>query len=411
MEKSGKNLNDLLDLNRAQVMHYLAQHRGCSRAELGAATGLTLASITKIVRSLVECGVVYETGYAEGKKGRRSVGLSLNYEKHKILAIKLSWQRLELRPYDFLGNAYGQMISIPIRSISMDTIGSIMDLLADGIQNFCDEFPEIASIGMAVPGPYYRETGTILLPPYSKDPKKRFYYPLLERLSSLTSLPIFLEHDADAGALAYWWFYSNTDSSQVIMNILADEGIGVGLVDSGKIFTGTSNCSCEMGHITIDYKGRTCNCGSNGCLNAYCCSKAIEDIASEQLNDYPDSLLNKQPSFSMKTIFQALDQNDAFAKKIIKDAGNCLGQGIVSLLHVFDPADIVISGSLALGGELLLEGIQEALTSRRSGFTLIPEIKLFDYSQNLTLLGAAAIAIDSMLNQPTKYMSLSPNNI
>ena len=122
MNKNGKNLTDLLDLNRSEVLHYLIRHPGCSRAELGVSTGLTLPSISKTIRSLIECGVVYETGYSEGKKGRRSVGLSFPYEKYKILGIRLSWEKLEVRPYDFLGNSYGDVFTASFDNISTDNI-------------------------------------------------------------------------------------------------------------------------------------------------------------------------------------------------------------------------------------------------------------------------------------------------
>lgn len=411
MSKTGKNLTDLLDSNRSQIMYYLAKHPGCSRAELGEFTGLTLASITKIIHSLMECGAIYETGFSEGKKGRRSVGLSFNYEKYKILAVKLSWSRLEMQPYDFLGNAYGKLISIPFINITVDNIKYVVQAAADGIKSFCAEFPEIAAIGMAVPGPYYRDTGTILLPPYNIDPEKRYYYPLKEKLAEHTSLPLFIEHDADAGALAYWWFESPDKKDTVIMNILADDGVGVGLVDNGKIFTVTSNCSWEMGHISIDYNGRICpSCGARGCINAYCGMQALEQIAKELLPGQLDSILQSYSNFSWQTVFQAAKQQDPFASNLVFECGKYLGHGILSLLHIFNPDIIVISGAISLGGDLLMSGIQDTFAKGQSAYTIIPKIKLLPADTELTLLGAAAFAIDRMLNAPTQYLSLPTNN-
>ncbi|MFA9465643.1 MAG: ROK family transcriptional regulator [Velocimicrobium sp.] len=411
MMKTGKNLTDLLDSNRSHIMHYLAKHPGCSRAELGESTGLTLASITKIIHSLMECGAIYETGFSEGKKGRRSVGLSFNYDKYKILAIKLSWSRLEIQPYDFLGNAYGKLISIPFINVSAYNIENVIQAATDGIQSFCSQFPEIASIGMAVPGPCFRDTGTILLPPYNLDPEKRYYYPLKEKLAEHTNLPIFIEHDADAGALGYWWFESSDEKDTIIMNILADDGVGIGLVDDGQIFTGTNNCSCELGHISLDYNGRICpSCGSRGCINAYCSTQALEQITRELLPEHQDSILHSYSNISCQTIFQAAKQQDSFASKMVFECGQYFGHGILSLLHVFNPDIIVISGAISLGGDLLMNGIQDTLAKGQSTYTIIPKIKLLPADTELTLLGAAAFAIDRMLHAPTQYLSLSINN-
>ncbi len=411
MAKTGKNLTDLLDSNRSQIMYYLAKHPGCSRAELGESTGLTLASITKTIRSLMECGAIYETGFSEGKKGRRSVGLSINYERYKILAVKLSWTRLEIQPYDFLGNAYGELVSVPLPDVSADNIEYVIRLTADGIKSFCTQFPEIAAIGMAVPGPCYRDTGTILLPPYNLDLAKRYYYPLKEKLAEHTALPIFIEHDADAGALAYWWFESPNDNDAIVMNILADDGVGIGLVDDGHIFTGTNNCSCELGHISIDYNGRICpRCGGRGCINAYCSTQALELFARDLLPEQQDSILQSYSNFSCQTIFQAAKQGDSFASSLVFECGRYLGHGILSLLHVFDPDIIVISGEISLGGELLMNGIQDAFAKGQSSYTIVPKVKLLPANTKLTLLGAAAFAIDRMLNAPTQYLSLPTNN-
>lgn len=410
MNKTGKNLSDLLDLNRSQILNYLVKHPGCSRAELGAVTGLTLASITKTVRSLIECGVIYETGLSEGKKGRRTIGLSFNYDKYKILAIRLSWCRLELQPFDFMGNSYGDLISISYASVTSMDIDRVIVSALEGIQTFIAQFPEIIAIGMSVLGPYYRDTGRILLPPFHHDPAKRFYYPLYQKISENTDFPVFIEHDADTAALAYWMFTPNIPQNNVIMNILADDGVGIGLVDSGTLFAGTKNSSCEIGHISIDYHGRFCPyCGSHGCMNAYCCKSSLEQIAAEDLAEHPDSILNSVPVITYQTILQAIDKKDPYAVQLMFECGQKLGYGILSLLHVFSPDVVVISGAISLGGDILTKGIYDAFEKNQSSYTTIPRIELLPQDKKIVLLGAAAFAIDCMLNAPTQYFSLTNN--
>lgn len=408
MAKKGKNLTDLLDLNRSQIMRYLVMHPGCSRAQLGESTGLTFASITKTIQSLINCEAIYETGFSEGKKGRRAVGLSFNYEKYKILAVKLSWSGLKIQPYDFLGNTYGTLISIPFDNINVGNIEYVIQEVVDGIETFCNQFPEITAIGMAVPGPYYRDTGTILIPPYNVEIKKRHYYPLREKLEEYIDLPIFIEHDADAGALAYWWFKLPDENDNVIMNIVADDGVGVGVVDNGKVFSGTNDCSCELGHISLDYNGRICpTCGGYGCINAYCSTQALEEIAQELLPEHQDSILNSYTNLSSEIIFQSAEQKDTFSTNLVYNCGKYWGYSILSLLHAFHPDIIIISGIISLGGDLLLDGIRDSFGKKQTGYTVIPKIKLLSADKDLTLLGAATFAMDCMLNKPTKYFSLS----
>ena len=409
--KKGQNLTDLLDSNRSEVLYYLMDHSGCSRTDLGAATGLTLASITKIIHSLLDAGIIYETDFIEKKKGRRSIGLSFCYDKFKVLAVNLFWNRLELQACDFHGNFYGELVSVPFLYISTRNIEEVVETAGRYIQDFCRMYPDLVSIGVSVPGPYFRNTGCIMVPPFEKDPAKRSYYPFKEKLSRFTDLPIFMEHDADAGALAYWRFRTDRRSDLVIMNFLADTGVGVGLTDGRNIDAGSSSCSSESGHITIDYHGRPCPyCGSNGCLNAYCSGRALEEIAAEQLSAHPDSILNSIPTITYQAIIQASSEGDTFATELLTECGRTLGHGILSLLHIFHPDLILISGDISKAGAVLLNNIRKSLEERQSSYTTIPEIRLLSEERNLALLGAAAFAIEEMLQFPTRYFSLPVNN-
>lgn len=411
MQKQGKNQTDLLDSNRSYVMKYLVKHPGCSRAELAEETGLTLASITKIVRSMTENGTVYETGYSEGKKGRRSVGLSFNYPKFKVLAVKISWNQIELQVYDFTGTTHGELLSLPIQRINSENIDELIQMVVKNIRHFTQTVLNIVAIGIAIPGPYSRDTGKILLPPYNKTVSERNYYPIRDEIEKHIDLPLFIEHDADAGALAYWWFYLKGQKNLVVMNIFTNFGVGIGLTDNGEIFTGTSNSSSEMGHITLDYKGRYCRrCGALGCMESYCSSDSLECIAIERLADHPESILNTTKSITAENIIEAASKQDIFAQQLIFECGEYMGYAIHSLLHIFNPDTIVISGIISTAGDMLLNGIYATLSKIQSGFIIVPEIKLFPFDKNVTLLGAATFAMDNMLNAPTLHFSLPATN-
>jgi transcription initiation factor IIE alpha subunit len=107
MDKNGKNQDDLQDLNRSSIIRHLAMHEGCSRVDLAKITGLKPASITKIMRILMENGVVSETGFTEGLKGRRSIGLALNYYKYQVIGVKIAWEHLILGVFDLNAHTYG----------------------------------------------------------------------------------------------------------------------------------------------------------------------------------------------------------------------------------------------------------------------------------------------------------------
>lgn len=305
----------------------------------------------------------------------------------------------------------GKKVSFPIENLSFDNIDKILKNIINEIHHFQQIYPEIAAIGIAVPGPYFRDTGSILLPPYNKDINLRNYYSIKDNIKKHTNLPVFIEHDADVCALAYWWFNATESKHNVVMNIFTNFGIGIGLTDNGKIYTGTSNSSCELGHITLNYAGRYCSrCGSFGCMESYCSSTSLVEMAKEKLSTHHDSYLNSSSTITIERIIQASTKKDNFSEKLIFECGEYMGYGIHSLLHVFNPDIIVISGIISTANHILLDGIHAALSKRQSNFIVVPDIQLIPFKQNLTLLGAATFAMDNMLSSPTKSFSLPLTN-
>ena len=84
-EVAGNNTSDLVEMNRSAIVRILQQGEICSRAEIAKLTGLTQASITKIVAVLIEMGIVSEVGFVRGNGNRRSIGLRLNAEKKLVI--------------------------------------------------------------------------------------------------------------------------------------------------------------------------------------------------------------------------------------------------------------------------------------------------------------------------------------
>lgn len=402
MDKNGKNLDDLQDLNRSSIIRHLAMHEGCSRVELAKTTGLKQASITKIMRALVENGVVAETGFTEGLKGRRSIGLSLNYSKYLVVGVKIAWERLSAGVFDLRGRVIGDIFSCSVDHLNLANAGEAVRRVADAIGKFRRRHPNLAAVGVAVPGPFHREEGSVYIT--REGSGDRVYFPLLEQIRARVPLPVVMDHDANAGALGYWWFRTNCDTGMALLYLLASEGIGGGVVSRGRIFTGQRGHSSEMGHMVVEFGGRRCVCGGRGCLDAYASSIAVEGQAAKLLAEHPGSALSGTRRLGIGDIFAAMRGGDGLARSLVRDAGVNMGRGFASLIPIFDPDLVVIGDLMAGGGDVLLEGIDDALGRFLSPFYKKPRIVLADPGDDLVLLGSAAIAIDHVYNHPTELL-------
>lgn len=395
----GVNNEDLLAFNRATVLQYLKRNGVCSRAELAKETGLTQASISKIISSLIDCDIVQEIGPISGELGRRSKGIVLNAGKYKVIGVKISRRSFSVGIFDIGGNDYGTSTeSIEPGTPVQESIAKIRMT----IENRVDSTPDIMAVGVAVPGPYLKKEGRIAMMSETSGWEDISLY---DAFSKIRELPVFIEHDANSAAIAEWWFGKQKCGEGVMVYLLADEGIGAGIVVDGRIFTGAQGIAGEIGHISLDVHGTRCACGNYGCLETFCSSLAFVRDTKALLLEHPKSVLNRYYRLTADDIFDAAREGDELAVSMVRRAGRYLGYGVVTLINVCDPSTIVIGNVMSHGGQLLLEEIKAVAKER-----VLPDvyenlsIRLSEFRIDPILYGAAALATDRFLNNPSRFL-------
>ena len=160
----------------------------------------------------------------------------------------------------------------------------------------------------------------------------------------------------------------------------------------------------EIGHISIDVKGKKCECGNRGCLELYCSASAMLKRAEEEMPELGKKKY-KNRAEECSAIFKEADKGNKKAIKLVEEIGEYLGYGCVTLINAYNPDIIVIGDIMAQGGDLLLNKVKEVVSKR-----VIPEmyeklkIKISSLSVDPTLYGAAAIATDRLLRKPSEYL-------
>ncbi|MCR5687949.1 MAG: ROK family transcriptional regulator [Lachnospiraceae bacterium] len=396
---AGSNNSDLTEMNRSAIVRIL-QQKMCSRADIARMTGLTQASVTKITAILIEMGIVSEVGIIKGNGNRRSIGLRLNAEDKLVLGIKFSRQMFTIGVFDISGKPY--KVRQTKFELSQDA-GAVISKMKKQIHDFLKKYANIVAIGMAVPGPFFREKGRIAviteLPGWHD-------VNFVSEFSEEFDKPVFIEQDANAGAMAEWWFGDHIRPVTTLAYLLAGEGIGSGIVDNGNLLLGMKGIASEIGHMSIDVNGPKCECGNCGCLELYCSAaqmlKRVRQEAPGLLVDGNDSRAE-----ACEKVFAAARCGNKKALKIVNEMGKYLGYGCINILNAYNPDLIVIGDILSKGGDLLLPEIQKTVRER-----VVPEI--FDNARieisrlgiDSTLLGAAAIATDKVLRKPSEYLAV-----
>jgi N-acetylglucosamine repressor len=261
------------------------------------------------------------------------------------------------------------------------------EMIANTIK--ANETGQVYAIGLATPGPLFRNEGRIALMTFFPGWEK---INIQDELIREYSLPVYVEHDAKAGALAHWWFGDHQPDHGIMIYVAAGQGVGAGIVIDGTVYRGALGMAGEIGHMSIDYKGPQCECGNKGCLELYASSSALLNTMGK---DYT----------SLKSFWKALHEGDSQIEEAVRRAAWFLGIGIVNVINVYNPDRIILGDEMAEAGELLLSTVIEVVKTN-----ILPDvwsrltIELAPPNKDFMLMGAATIAIDSLLNQPSTYL-------
>jgi predicted NBD/HSP70 family sugar kinase len=394
----GKNLSDVLKSNRSLLVKLLMMNGPCSRSDLAMISQLSQAAVTKIVNALINFDIVEEIGLGKGIKGRRTIKLRLKSEKFFVVAVKISRREFYTGCFDLSAKMYSTEVH-PIHP--EDTPIQVISRIERIIKEYCNNHNIIAA-GFSVPGPYLREKGIIAKMTEFNGWEK---VNLLDYFTSHLEIPVYIEHDANAGAIAEWWLGKNMSSS--LVHIIASEGIGAGILINGKLLYGSDGIAGEIGHMSIDINGRSCQCApySRGCLEQYCSSLSFIRDIKEQLPVHTESILYNKTDITISDVFSAARNGDEFAISMIKKVGYYLGIGIANVVNIYNPDSIIISDIMTQAGDIMLESIRETVKRR-----ILPEIYqnlTINYSTlqcDSTLYGAALVAIDGFLENPLAYI-------
>lgn len=220
---------------------------------------------------------------------------------------------------------------------------------------------EILGIGIGAPGPLDRERGLVLLTPNLG----WVDMPLRDRVGGPLGLDAALDNDANCAVLGEWWRGAAQGTRHAIGFTLGT-GVGGGLILDGRLYHGASDVAGEVGHITIDANGRRCNCGNDGCLEAYASGPAIARRAVEALQAGAESSLGgiDPAMISAQTVYQAASEGDPLARDVVRDTARYLGAGVANLVNIFNPEIVVVCGGVTLAGEGLFGPLRQEVARR-----------------------------------------------
>jgi glucokinase len=253
----------------------------------------------------------------------------------------------------------------------------------------------IAGIGIGSPG-VVNDRGIVQAPPNFA---RWDSVPLRDEIQRLfNGLSIQVENDANTAGMAEAQFGAGRDFPNFLF-VIWGTGVGGGIILNHQIYRGPTGGAGEIGHISIDYDGPACNCGSRGCVEAYIGQRYLSKRTEEKLKSQPKSKILElvggditkiEPYF----IAQAAHEGDALAQEILVEAGKLLGVALAGVMNTLDLRVSIIGGGVSGAGDFVLSAIQESVRMHVLS-PLRPDIRVLSaqLGNDAGILGAAGLVL------------------
>lgn len=254
---------------------------------------------------------------------------------------------------------------------------------------------DILGLGVGIPGPVLNQEVVVSFANFPWEGNLNVGKILGEKTGYLVKV----DNDANVITMGETWQGAGKGFKNVI-GVALGTGIGGGIVNEGKLISGTSGAGGEVGHMTIVPNGKLCGCGKQGCFEAYVSATGIERETESRLrvnkNNLVHEIVEKKESKKVeaKDVFDAAKKGDEFALGIVDYATEYIAYGISIMLHLTNPEAIVIGGGVSLAGDILFDGIKEKI-KKYSMPVVVKDLKIVPakLGNNAGVVGAAALII------------------
>jgi predicted NBD/HSP70 family sugar kinase len=391
---------------RSAILDLIRSEGEISRKDLARRSALTEKTISVIVKSLMDSGVVVESGFAKSTGGKRPVLLRLNSGELYAVGITLDPMRCVIVLCALDGREIARIgVSGTIRvqpPIVLDRIAAALGELLD--QRGIDR-TAIVGVGVASGGRRIPLLGLSVEAAFS-DPWEHF--PVEEELGERIGLTVLRENDADCAALGEYWS-TGSIPARPFMTVYTAHGIGAGIVIGGGIYRGASGNAGEIGHMMADPNGPLCFCGRRGCLQTVAspggiAMKILEDPALRAACGVADDT----PFGEIYRRFgELVRRGDERVQSLFRATADHLANAICDLANALDLDLVSLAGP---GFAELGEEYRGAIENRLTEFAYMREVhpitvRLGVGGPDAAALGAASVVLHRRL---TPHRSVAP---
>ena len=371
--------------NRQKILALLTKERELTINAISGHLGMSIPTTSKNVMQLVEEGYARESGYSRVAVGRRprlirfqpnsyySIGIEFKVGRVRIIVVNLD---LEIAA------------QTTILQVNYKNPSALMKMISRTVSKLLSEndipSERVLGAGFSLPGTTNEETKFLEFAPVLGLRNVDF-----NDYTDLFPYPIYVENDSNAAALAEYKFGDIKGKENLVFISILIQGIGSGIIFDGKLYKGQRKKAGILGHMTVGFEGRRCDCGLEDCWSMYSSASVLLDEYNQNRTQGVDNL---------EGFFKRLAEQDQTALEIIRRYVTHMAIAIRNIILTFDPGCIIIGGEIAAFMHLFIDDLKEAVF-KDNAFHGIDDVDILPSSlrDDSYILGVALLPIENNL--------------
>ncbi len=372
-------------INRARVLQVIKQGPS-SRADIARATGLSQPSVGAIVSDLIARRLVSEGARSVSTGGRPPTLVELNAGAYAVAGIKLMEDHLVGAITDLEATVLADA-DAPLTGRSPDEVVAAMSGLVDDLLHTAGYTRDrLLGVGIGMAGVVDGQAGVCRYSPF-------FGWhdaPVAALAEEALSVPVLVDNDVNTLALVERWFGVGRDADDFVLVTLG-RGVGMAAVTGGRLFRGHRGGAGELGHVVVDPEGTLCPCGNRGCLETIVAEPYLLEKARALLDD---------PQLTREQLYRRAPHEPRLAGTLAT-AGATLGRAVGTVVNLFAPELVILSGEGIAAGPALLDPMEKSLaTSVFDGLQEAYRIAIEPFDDPAWARGAASLVLSAVFGEP-----------
>jgi predicted NBD/HSP70 family sugar kinase len=337
----------------SKLARLIASSQGVSRADLARNTGFARSTVSQLIQPLIECDLLKEQAQSASARGRPGTMLVLNPRAGVILVADMGATHGRVVISDLAQRRLAERVfSIDVSLGPEPVLESIIEQFHQLLQEHRLLDQSVRSVVVGLPSPVDFSRGVCVRPPIMPGWDG---FPVSEYLQARLKTPVLVDNDVNLMALGEARTRPANQSPLLFAKV--STGIGCGIITSeGLLHRGADGSAGDIGHIRVPGRDDVvCRCGNIGCVEAVASTNAV--LAN--LQALPDA-----GAQNVDDLVRLVRSGDPQAVRLIRAAAEEIGEVIAMLVHMYNPAAIVLGGRMARISDDLLAGVRAVVYRR-----------------------------------------------